>query len=940
MKFILFSFLAFFTQFFIADTDKMYVPDDMEVELWAESPLFYNPTNMDVDAKGRIWVTEAVEYRDFNNDPDKRFNFKGKGDRVVILEDTDGDGKADKSKVFAQDIDIVAPLGIAVMGDKIIVSSAPNVIVYTDADHDDVPEKKEIFLTGFGGKDHDHSLHSFIATPYSKYLFNVGNAGPHEVTDKAGWKLSSGTLYTGGSPYNEKNSGNRKSSDGRVWVGGLALEIEPDATKLKVLAHNFRNSYEVVMDSYGNMWQNDNDDQVIACRTSWLMEGSNAGFFSKDGTRYWNGDRRPGQDIFAAHWHQEDPNVLPVTFKTGAGSPTGMMVYEGNAFGDKYKGMVLSCEAGRNVVFGYTTNTKNAGFEMKSFDLIGSAPSNNEFYLWNDDFENQKSKWFRPSDAVTGTDGAIYVADWYDSVVGGHQMKDKEGKGRIYRIRPKNKKLSNPVLDYSTISGLINVMKSPANNVRFSAYHALKNIGEKAIPEVEKLLSDPNDFIKARGIYLLAELGEKGKEKVKQILKSEKGELQIAAFRALKKQGIDPVTLSEEVIGEPNMGLKREIAISLRDVDYQKSKALLLKLADSFDGKDRNFLVALGIGIDSKVESFYTDYSKKLPLDALKYSAANSGILFELHAKATAKNMALRAGSSSLSDLQRKEALTTLAFINTAEAVNAMLKLSKSSLKDVAAQAEYWVSFKKSNDWQNLVSWKALDQQLLTPSQKNMIKLKDELLAKTTKEARLAIIAEKMALDSYGGKLILAEAASGKLSSKAKEALNVHIFNNPDLSIRSMAADYFNRPGGSSLSLEIAANMNEDSKAGKTIFQKNCANCHKMGENGMEIGPDLTLIGKKFDKRGLLDAIINPSAGLAFGYEPWIVNTADNTYYGFLMGDGTNVTIKDLTGKLNTIKTKDIKSKTQLKNSLMPDPTSMGLKEKDLSDLTGYLRGL
>jgi putative membrane-bound dehydrogenase-like protein len=940
MKFFLIILLTIISQFFVSDTEKMYVPDDLEVELWAESPLFYNPTNMDVDAKGRIWVTEAVEYRDFNNDPEKRFNFKGKGDRVVILEDTNGDGKADKSTVFAQDIDIVAPLGIALIGDKVIVSSAPNVIVYTDANHDDVPEKKEIFLSGFGGKDHDHSLHSFIATPYGKYLFNVGNAGPHMVTDKSGFTLRSGTLYTGGSPYNETNSGNRVSDDGRVWVGGLALEIEPDATKMKVLAHNFRNSYEVVMDSYGNMWQNDNDDQVIACRTSWLMEGSNAGFFSKDGTRYWNGDRRPGQDIFAAHWHQEDPNVLPVTFKTGAGSPTGMMVFEGDALGEKYNGMVLSCEAGRNVVFGYNTKVKNAGFEMKSFDLIGSSPANNEFYLWNDDFESQKTKWFRPSDAVTGTDGAIYVADWYDSVVGGHQMKDKEGKGRIYRITPKNKKLSNPKLDYSSLEGLINILKSPAVNVRFKAYHELKNMGEKAIPAVAELLKDPNDFIKARAIYVLADLGEKGKTIVKNLLKTEKGELQITAFRALKKQNMDPVALGELCIDQANMGLKREIAISLRDVNFLKSKALLLNLANSYDGTDKNYLVALGIGIDTKAETFYADYSKLLPNDPLKYSAAQSGILFELHAKAAVKSIAIRANALSLSETQRKEAVTTLAFVNTPEAVNAMIKLSKSSIKDVAAQAQYWVSFKKSNDWQNLVSWKALDQQLLTPKQKEMVRFKTELLAKSISEKRMAVIAEKMALDSYGGKLILAEAAAGKLNAKASKAINVHIFNNPDLSIRSMAADYFRRPGGSSISLEIAANMPEDAKAGKTIFQTNCANCHKIGEDGLEIGPDLTLIGKKYDKRGLLDAIINPSAGLAFGYEPWIVNTANNTYYGFLMGDGANVTIKDLTGKLNTIKAKDIKSKTQLKNSLMPDPTSMGLKEKALSDLTGYLMGL
>ena len=76
---------------------------ELEITLWAESPLFYNPTNFDVDAKGRIWVTEGVNYR--------RSKTRADGDRVVVLEDTDRDGSADKSTVFVQDPYLVAPMG-------------------------------------------------------------------------------------------------------------------------------------------------------------------------------------------------------------------------------------------------------------------------------------------------------------------------------------------------------------------------------------------------------------------------------------------------------------------------------------------------------------------------------------------------------------------------------------------------------------------------------------------------------------------------------------------------------------------------------------------------------------------------------------------------------------------------------------------------------------
>ena len=123
----------------------LILPDDLEATLWAESPMFYNPTNMDVDIKGRIWITEAVNYRNFNNDSTK-FLHHSKGDRVMILEDTDQDGKADTSKVFVEDKDLVSPLGIAVIGNKVIVSCSPNLIVYTDENGDDKPDKKEICL--------------------------------------------------------------------------------------------------------------------------------------------------------------------------------------------------------------------------------------------------------------------------------------------------------------------------------------------------------------------------------------------------------------------------------------------------------------------------------------------------------------------------------------------------------------------------------------------------------------------------------------------------------------------------------------------------------------------------------------------------------------------------------------------------------------------------
>src|SRR5689334_21798469 len=105
------------------------VPDGMEATLWAETPMVHNPTNMDIDRDGRIWVTEGVRYR-------RHFDRQPAGDKVIVLEDTDHDGKADKTWTFVQEEALVAPLGIAVIDNKIVVSQPPDLIVYTDVNRD------------------------------------------------------------------------------------------------------------------------------------------------------------------------------------------------------------------------------------------------------------------------------------------------------------------------------------------------------------------------------------------------------------------------------------------------------------------------------------------------------------------------------------------------------------------------------------------------------------------------------------------------------------------------------------------------------------------------------------------------------------------------------------------------------------------------------------
>jgi putative membrane-bound dehydrogenase-like protein len=922
----------------------LYLPGDLEATLWAESPLFYNPTNMDVDIRGRIWITEAVDYRNFNNDS-ARHLYHANGDRIMILEDTDGDGRADTSKVFVQDRDLIAPVGIAVIGNKVVVSCSPNMIVYTDENGDDRPDKKEIFLTGFGGHDHDHSLHAAYAGPDGNWYFNTGNAGPHIVKDKSGWTLRSGSIYTGGSPYNNKNSGNMKSDDGKVWVGGLALCIKPDGTGLKVLGHNFRNAYEVIPDSYGNLWQNDNDDQVVACRTSWLMEGGNAGFFSADGTRFWQADQRPGQDVFAAHWHQDDPGVMPAGDRSGAGAPTGIVVNESDALGREYLGLLMSADAGRNVIFGYHPALRQSGFDLgKRENFISSVADADAPYVWNDTAQNRKKEsWFRPSDVTIGTDGAIYIADWYDPVVGGHQMQDSIGYGRIYRIVPKNKKLAAPKIDIGSTEGQIAALKSPAINVRNQGFERLREKGEAAVQPVRALLDDRNPYIRARAVWLLAQLGAKGRAAVEEVLENPDVQLRATAYRALRQSNNDILPYATKMMNDTSPFVRREVAVSLRDWPYEKKKPLLVELIKKFDGEDRWYLEALGASLQGHEPDIYPEVVKIFEgKNAAQWNRPMAALAWRLHPPGAVPALARRAGDQQLPAKDRQAALTALAFVNTEPAAQAMAALAKGNLRDVSEAASYWLAFRQGNDWYNLLDWSTIDLNTAYERQLATMKVKKQIITdehQSLDERKWRV--QEMAVDSVGGRLLIGMAEENTLPKDLLPFIEQKIFVNPDATIRMQAGKYFKQPGsGRTYSIPDMLQLKADVANGKTVFTTRCGSCHRLGKQGISIGPDLTGIGKKFDNAALLDAIVNPSAGIVFGYESWLVNTSDGaTLFGFLLSENQrSIVIKDIGGQRHVVDKKKITSRKKQDKSLMPDPVSNNLTEKDITDVVGFLK--
>lgn len=846
------------------------LPEGLEVTLWAKSPLLRNPTNIDFDAQGRLWVSEGVNYRG-------KAGRQKEGDRVVILEDTTGKGVADKSTVFVQEPSLASPLGVAVFENKVIVSQPPDMLVYTDVNGDgkfdaDV-DKREVLLTGFGGRQHDHSLHSVTAGPDGLWYWNQGNTGA-QFTD------NSGKTFRMGSPYQMQNIAGEKSDDGHVWIGGFAARMKPDGTQVKVIGHNFRNSYEQAVTSLGDVFQSDNDDPP-ACRVSAMLEGGNAGFASADGKRSWAADRRPGQDVPTAEWRQEDPGTMPAGDVYGGGAPTGVAFYENGALGEKWNGLLLACESGKNVVYGYLPKPDGAGWKLERFDFF---TSNKEKEWSGSDFlagKPQKSElknYFRPSDVTVGPDGAIYVADWFDSKVGGHGTNDARFTGAIYRIAPKGFKSVVPKLDLTTTAGQIAALKSPAPNVRFSGFTRLKAQGEKAVPAVAALLDEANPYLAARAAWLLAQMGDAGVEKVRPWLESKEPTRRLVAYRALHRAGQDASTLDSKMAADESPAVRREVALQQRDVSAEKSVGILVKIAGKFDGADRAYLEAIGLGSEGKESAVYQEVSKSFAKDPLAWNEAAARIAWRLHPVEALPALKARALAASLTPEARKSMLTALAFSPTKEAATAMLDIAGAKGSGQEAMALWWLMSRKND------VWSAFD------------------LATSMKERGLY------------------DPSTVKLTSVEMPPA---IPNAPAL------------PSPAEIAMLPADPVRGKAAAGV------CYACHRIAGTGAEFGPELTEFGKQQTKEAIVEAIANPSSSISHGYEGFEVTTKDGlTITGMPLANGDPVIMKCMGGMVQTIPRERIASMKKMTRSLMYDPATLGLSAQSIADIVAFLKGL
>jgi putative membrane-bound dehydrogenase-like protein len=859
--------------------DIFKVPDGFEVTLWAASPMLHNPTNIDIDKDGRIWVAEGVRYRSHHaRRPD--------GDRIVVLQDTDGDGKADSTHTFVQEPALIAPLGVSVIDNKVVVAQPPDLIVYTDVDRnlrfDPAVDRREVLLTGFQGINHDHSLHSTTVGPDGKWVFNAGNTGAM-FTDRSGKTFRIFGSYRPNAvgpfrfPHDPAEHAGKPSDDGHVYVGGFTVRINPDGTNAEIIGHNYRNSYEQSVTSLGDIFQNDNDDPP-ACRVSFVMEYANFGFSSNDGQRTWQADRRPGQSVPVAEWRQEDPGMAPAGDVYGGGSPTGNVFYENGALGPSWVGTFFAAEPGRNEIFAYKPVPEGAGFRLERTIFMTSnvkqAYAGSDFIGGNSTAKGAVETLFRPSDIALGPDGALYISDWIDPRVGGHQDLDDTVSGAIYRVAPKGFAPKVPPFDPKTIDGLITALRSPAVNVRAIGFEGLKARGGSAVEAVAKLLDDPNPYMRGRAIFLLYQLGPEGRKRAGSPESHTDPALRIAAYRAMRRAGLDVLPVAARLARDANPGVRREVALSLRDQPADKALDLLVEIARGFDGRDRSYLEALGTGATGKEAALYDRVRTALGVrDPLQWPASFALVAWRLHVPSAVEDLKARVRSDKLSPADRRLAMDTLAFTRDQAASSAMVELAAAD-GPLREPATWWVLNRLSNDWR--------DHGLLAALKARGIYDPDTIVL--------------------------------------KEAVVPRPTDVPELSVPEILA------------------LKGDPARGRTTATR-CVMCHVIDGTGAEVGPVLDgwAMGKSAEV--IAAAIVQPDAGIAQGFNGTEIQTKDGVKIeGLLIKEGDPLMMRSMGGITQIIPSSRVATRRRMKQSLMMSAAQLGLTAQDVADLVAFLQ--
>ncbi len=399
----------------------MQVPEPLKLGVWAAEPMLANPVAFTFDERGRIFVAETYRYRtsvldirDFIGTmlepdlalrtiedrvalvdrffgPEGRKALSTESERIRLLEDRDGDGKADHSALYAEGFNTVLDgigSGVLARDGKVWFTNIPSLWVLEDESPSGLAQKRTELSRGYGVHFNytGHDLHGLIFGPDGKIYFSIGDRGTH-LTTKEGKVIA-------------------------LPDTGAVFRCDPDGSNLEVFAFGLRNPQELAFDEHGNLWTGDNDsDQSDLERLVHILEGGDSGwtigyqFAPLGNAGPWN---------FEKLWHPRFPEqaayLVPGIANIEDG-PSGIAYYPGTGLGDTYKGHLFITHfkgsTARSGIQTYTVSPDGATFKIRA----------SETFLKN----------ALPTDVDFGPDGRMYFSDWADGW-------PKSRRGRIYTI--------------------------------------------------------------------------------------------------------------------------------------------------------------------------------------------------------------------------------------------------------------------------------------------------------------------------------------------------------------------------------------------------------------------------------------------------------------------------------------------------------------------------
>lgn len=365
------------------------VPAGFDLELYASEPEIINPIAMNWDERGRLWVVETVDY------PNTVRNDKGTGDdRIKICEDTDGDGKADKFTVFAENLNI--PTSFTFANGGIIISQAPDFLFLKDTDGDDKADIKKVIMTGWGTFD--------------------THAGPSNLQRGMDNKIYGVVGY----------SGFKGEIAGQHYEFGQAVyRFHPDLSDFEVVTNTSNNTWGLGFTEDNSLFAS------TANNTHSVFVGiPNADFKGVEGIP------TEGSKKIDGHYamHPITSHVRQVDVFGGFTAASGHNFYTARNYPAQFWDKVaFVCEPTGHLVHMAKISKDGAGYtESDGWNLFAGA-----------------DEWVAPVAARVGPDGAVWVLDWYNFIVqhnptptnerGGYNAETGEGNAYVNPLRDKSR---------------------------------------------------------------------------------------------------------------------------------------------------------------------------------------------------------------------------------------------------------------------------------------------------------------------------------------------------------------------------------------------------------------------------------------------------------------------------------------------------------------------